>query len=638
MPYQLIMSSLDKRHPQKSSHLSSRLTAFVSFEKGPHAKNRNSQASGSSSDTVDGALDGFSNISMPTLVSSSARNVNGVSLESYIKAGHERGSDYGSLDSPMSATSSKSYFSNASYSLDQKVDHENNQKAIKKNFTHPISHTVSAFSSSISSDPSHSLSFSSQKEDFYHSGGSPRERMPNGPFSGNSHQPSHSVASSSCDSSASYTCSVESESSMATSPASLSSNMMSGLAKVPRYPNMDGKLQNGTVPKTDVIETHELDSNSLKSSMQGSEYDGKEHSFNQKPQAQRDTLQSGYQTSLASLQISASPENSHQTQNQVNPLYEFNRSIRTDSATQKDSTEYIGGEKSGINQLQPTKTVTLLETSNDLNASHSQVEESDMEDGDINESETLACPTSIISLSCENSISLSDGNSNHFFPKSVRSGGDNDEVIVPNEAGEVVFKLVHVINKGSNTTDSKGANGLKESNDYEKFKSPGVTNAQNTNKPSGLQKPTAENVQTPAPKTKKSSRGGGTAKSGQIVKINAPKTGPSATGKEEAVVYTLVAKSTEGSKGARSARGGGGIKLGSSGTGSDKPKKANTTLGGDKSLSKFFKLGKKSKKNDEKANEEASSSSAVEEAGNQDTVNDSSLEPSYSVKILEGVF
>lgn len=632
------MSSLDKRHPQKSSHLSSRLTAFVSFEKGSNAKNRNSQASGSSSDTVDGALDGFSNISMPTLVSSSAKNVNGVSLESYIKAGHERGSDYGSLDSPMSATSPKSYLSNASYSLDQGVDHGNNQKAVK-NSTHPISHTASACSSSISSDPSHNHSFSPQKEEFNHTVGNPRERLPNRPFTGNSHQPSHSVASSSCDSSASYTCSVESETSMASSPASLSSHMMSGLAKVPRYPNMDGKLQNGTEPNIGLIETHELNSNCHKSSMQGSGYDGKEHSFNQKPQAQRDTLQSDYQPSLASLQISSeSSKNSHQTQNQVNPLFEFSRSIRPDSSTQKDSKEYISVEKSDINQLQPTKTATLLETSGNLNASHSQVEESDMEGGGTNDTEPFAGPTSIISLSCENSISLSDGNSNHFFPKSVRSGGDNDEVIVPNEDGEVVFKLVHVTNKDANTTDPREANGLKESNDYEKFKPSGIANGQNTNKFSGLQKPAAESLQNPATKTKKSSRGGGTAKSGQIVKINAPRTGSSVTGKEEAVVYTLVAKSTEGSKSMRSARGGGGIKLGSSGAGSDKPKKANTTLGGDKSLSKLFKLGKKSKKNDEKTNEEASSSSAVEKANNQDTTNDSSLEPNYSVKILEGVF
>lgn len=234
--------------------------------------------------------------------------------------------------------------------------------------------------------------------------------------------------------------------------------------------------------------------------------------------------------------------------------------------------------------------------------------------------------------------------------KSVRSGGINTEAGLPNENREVVFRLVHLGNKAVPNGEpllvpSKSLNILENAptaalgTNHGKFEpcndSGTSTTAEallcGTNSAGGLARSSKSskasltsaisrssgNTQTqkPAAKTKKrSARGGGVARSGQVIRVSPPKHGTAA-------VYTIVARSNEGSKGVRSARGGGGIRVVSGsavsgvrsavkGSGSSKDRTVHTSLGADTSLTKLFKF---KKQNNKEKNRKPTTNDIVEE-------------------------
>lgn len=141
------MPSLDKRLSHKSSNLSSkirgssRLSSLVSFDKPSkqkHSHHRPLSTTSSLSSSVSlspassltlGTSSGFSNISTPTLISSSAKSINGIPLTSRAEAAQAAqaaANGNALIESSSPSLSSKSQFSNQSQSHNSRSDHQIN--------------------------------------------------------------------------------------------------------------------------------------------------------------------------------------------------------------------------------------------------------------------------------------------------------------------------------------------------------------------------------------------------------------------------------------------------------------------------------------------------------------------------------
>lgn len=157
------MPSLEKRLSHKSSNLSSklrnstRLSSFVSFDKSSKPKHPRSPSSSSSvspsSSPNPAASSGFSNISTPTLISSSATTINGIPLTSRAKAAQAaQAAAKGNalIESTASSSSSAQTHINQPQSSTDAINHNidlhknsSNQNSSSNTTNYPTNHYIS---------------------------------------------------------------------------------------------------------------------------------------------------------------------------------------------------------------------------------------------------------------------------------------------------------------------------------------------------------------------------------------------------------------------------------------------------------------------------------------------------------------